>query len=175
MNEGWACFSDDGRFRYLLGRRISDSPCRLLFVMLNPSRANATRPDNTITRCLNFARDWDYGTMEVVNLFAYITPYRDRLATVSNPVGGSRNSEMMRNAIGLADKVVLAWGDDGAKPAYRDQAKRVMKMVCEATHPYHLGMTKKGEPRHPRVLRKDTTPTRWKKSEIIDYMQSHSR
>ncbi len=174
MNDGWACFSEDRKYRYLLGRRISASPRRLLFIMLNPSRADANKPDNTITRCRNFARDWGYGTMEVVNLFAYITPHRDRLAKISRPVGGNRTNEKIRNAIELADIIVVAWGGDGSKPAYRRRAGRVMKMVSDTTHPYHLGMTQKGEPRHPRVLRKDAKPTRWKKSEIDEYLQTHS-
>ena len=174
MSDSWACFSKNGKYRYSLGRRLSDSPSRLLFIMLNPSKANAYKPDNTITRCINFARDWGYGTMEVVNLFAYITPYRDCLAKVSKPVGGKRTNAEIRSAIESADIVVLAWGDDGAKPAYRRRARRMMKIVCDITQPYHLGLTKKGEPRHPRILRKTTTPTRWKKSEIREYLKSHS-
>ena len=75
MTDGWANFSDDGRYRYLLGRHISDTPRRLLFIMLNPSTADANKSDSTITRCINFARDWGYGTIEVVNLFAFRTPY----------------------------------------------------------------------------------------------------
>ncbi len=174
MTDGWACFSPKGKYRYLLGRRISDSPRRLLFIMLNPSKADANKPDQTITRCTNFARDWGYGTMEVVNLFAFKSTDPTGLWKVKRPIG-KRNNAFIRAAIGAADQIVLAWGGDVAKdPEFKKRAARVVRMVCKVTRPYHLRLTKTGEPRHPRVLPKIATPIRWKKSDMRDYIQTHS-
>lgn len=154
MNDGWACFSKNGKYRYLLGRRISDSPRRLLFIMLNPSTADANRSDNTITRCTNFARDWGYGTMEVVNLFAYRTPDVSELRQADEPVG-PHNDSWIRNALISADRVILAWGNHGS---YNGRSKQVTQMALDATQPYHLGLNKTGEPKHPLYLPSDTAP-----------------
>lgn len=63
-----------GDYRYLLTREWDSQGKIVTFIMLNPSRADALLNDPTITRCLNFARSWGYGRLEVVNLFAYRTP-----------------------------------------------------------------------------------------------------
>ena len=63
-----------GDYRYLLWREWDNSHKTVSFIMLNPSRADAQVNDPTITRCINFAKSWGYGRLEVVNLFAYRTP-----------------------------------------------------------------------------------------------------
>jgi len=76
---GWARFSDDRRMRYRLARsftpfspeveRLNGSP-RVVFLMLNPSTADAFKVDQTVARCVEFARRWGADVLEVVNLFA---------------------------------------------------------------------------------------------------------
>ena len=174
MSDGWACFSRNGKYRYLLGRKVSDAPGRLLFIMLNPSTATETKPDRTITRCINFARDWGYGTMEVVNLFAFKTAYPVVLQKAARPVG-THNNAYIRDAVNRADRVVLAWSGEVAKNSeFKRRAGRVLNMVCEVTLPYHLDFTKTGEPRHPRVLRRDVIPRMWTRPQIAEYIRSHS-
>ncbi|MDR9403044.1 MAG: DUF1643 domain-containing protein [Halothece sp. Uz-M2-17] len=51
-------------------REWEPNASRITFIMLNPSRANATVDDPTIRRCLGFAQDWGHGSLAVVNLFA---------------------------------------------------------------------------------------------------------
>jgi len=65
--------SDCQRYRYALWRRWADGPA-VLFVMLNPSTADARSDDPTIRRCIGFARSWDYAAVLVANLFALRTP-----------------------------------------------------------------------------------------------------
>lgn len=174
MNDGWAHFSDDRKYRYLLGRRISDSPRRLLFVMLNPSTADAHKSDNTITRCENFARDWGFGTMEVVNLFAFKSTDPAGLRDEKKPAG-SRNNAYIRDAVSTADRVVLAWSGEVAKsPGFKKRAARVMKMVLKVTRPYHLGLTQNGEPKHPSRLPNGAVPIRWTTSQIAEYIRTHN-
>ena len=59
-----------GNYRYLLWREWDSQSKTVSFIMLNPSRADAEINDPTITRCINFARSWGYGRLEIVNLFA---------------------------------------------------------------------------------------------------------
>ena len=57
----------------------------------DPSRADAKVNDPTITRCINFAKSWGYGKLEVVNLFAYRTPHPSLLKQAAEPIGRDNN------------------------------------------------------------------------------------
>ena len=154
MTEGWAEFSDDRTYRYLLGRRVSNSKRRLLFVMLNPGTADETHNDPTIRRCIGFAERWNFGTLEVANLFAFRTSYVAELRRAEDPIGPS-NDAWISQALTIADRVVLAWGNHGA---YMRRSRQVRRMALDATRPYHLGLNKTGEPKHPLYLPASTMP-----------------
>ena len=82
-----AIFDVNGRYRYSLWRAWSPYHPRIAFVLLNPSTANEQRNDPTIRRCMGFARAWNFGSMEVVNLFAIMaTDYRDHIQS-DEPIG----------------------------------------------------------------------------------------
>ncbi len=48
---------------------------RFFFIGLNPSIADETIDDPTITRCINYAKAWGYGTLLMTNLFAFRSTY----------------------------------------------------------------------------------------------------
>ena len=154
MSDGWAHFSDDEKYRYLLGRRINDSSCRLLFIMLNPATADESENDPTIRRCIGFAERWGFGIMEVANLFAFRTSYVTELRRADEPIG-SDNDEWISKALTKADRVVLAWGNHGA---YKERSHEVRRMALSVAQPYHLGLNKTGEPKHPLYLPASTIP-----------------
>ena len=155
MTDGWAHFSADRKYRYLLGRRISDSPRRLLFIMLNPGTADESHNDPTIRRCIGFAQRWDFGVMEVANLFAFRTPYVAELRSAKEPIGPD-NDEWISQALVAADRVILAWGNHGA---YMQRSSKITRMVSDVAQPYRLGLNKTGEPTHPLYLPASTLPT----------------
>src|SRR6266404_7428098 len=71
-----ALFSKCGRYRYLLWRTLRQrdvSAGSIVWLMLNPSTADASSDDPTIRRCLGFTRAWGYRRLLVVNLFAWRT------------------------------------------------------------------------------------------------------
>lgn len=51
-------FNKDRTHRYALQRKWGKGERHILFIGLNPSRADETFNDPTITRCINFAKDW---------------------------------------------------------------------------------------------------------------------
>lgn len=60
-----------GTYRYTLTRQFRpNAPAPMVFVMLNPSTADASQDDPTIRRCLGFADREGYGAILVVNLYA---------------------------------------------------------------------------------------------------------
>ena len=161
MSGGAALFSPDRAYRYLLRRRIGGSRGRLLFVMLNPSKADETRDDATIRRCIGFAKRWGYGDMEVANLFGLMATDARELLRHADPVGAG-NDAAIRAALARADRVALAWGNHAAHPKHRARAAVVLRMARDVCKPYRIGgLTKSGQPRHPLRLPYDATLERY--------------
>ena len=133
-------------YRYSLWREWDTDAAKITFIMLNPSRADAAIDDPTIRRCLNFASSWGYGSLEVVNLFAYRTSNPKKLHLVENPVGKD-NDRYIQQAVSEAKTIVLAWGNGGS---LRNQNQTVLQKLANCSHLYCLGITKKLQPRHPR-------------------------
>lgn len=147
-----AVLSPDNLYRYFLWRAIGDdaAPRRtMLFVMLNPSTADANTNDQTIGRCLDFARREHCTRLEVVNLFAWRATDPRELARQRDPVG-PENLDHVASAMATADVVVAAWG--AWRPVLR-KADRIRKYV-ESTQPLCLGRTREGEPCHPSRIAK---------------------
>jgi len=42
-----------------------------MFIGLNPSTADETSDDPTLTRCINYAKYWGFGGVCMANLFAF--------------------------------------------------------------------------------------------------------
>jgi hypothetical protein len=147
-----ADFSECGRYRYKLWRTWDDIRPVVMFIMLNPSTADATANDPTIRRCIGFAHDWGYGGVRVGNLFAWRTPYPQALRSALDPIGRHNDGALCELAEGAA-LVVAAWGVHGMWLA---RARTVRQRF---TRPLHaLGVTKSGEPAHPLRLRRTCTP-----------------
>lgn len=144
-------------YRYRLWRELSeglvDQEGRVLFVMLNPSTADASFDDNTIRRCMGFARREGFAVLDVVNLFAFRARNPRRLDEQADPVGPF-NDRAIESAALAAQAVVFAWG---ALPDRRQaRAAQVWNIVEDANHrPYCLGTTRDGHPRHPLYVRRD--------------------
>lgn len=149
-----AVFDTTGLYRYLLTRVWDPAEPLAVFVMLNPSTADATRDDPTIRRCIGLARSWGYGRLDVVNLFAYRTHDPRVLAAAPAPEG-PENAEYVTAATHRADLVIAGWGNAGARlGAGRAMAARLAGSFC-------LGLTRLGQPRHPLYVPRDAQPEPW--------------
>jgi hypothetical protein len=147
-----AIFDVSDRYRYSLWRAWSAYHPRIAFVLLNPSTADEHKNDPTIRRCIGFARSWNFGSMEVVNLFAFrATNYRE-LYNASEPIGAENNRFLMQ-AVKHASTIVLGWGTRGMLLS-RD--RQVISLLAGRKDVYCLGFTKNGLPRHPLYVRGDT-------------------
>lgn len=150
------------RYRFRLARVWDWKRPRMIFVMLNPSTADAATDDPTIRRCRGFAKRENCGGFEVVNLFAWRATDPADLLRADDPVGDG-NDRYIADAMAPSDPptdppngpVVAAWG---AHPAARLRAPAVATQLCWLV-PFHLhclGTSKDGSPRHPLMLRADT-------------------
>lgn len=155
-----AIISECGTYRYLLTRPSEvEHPDRstALFIMLNPSTADASLDDPTIRRCRGFARTWGCAGITVANLYALRATDPAALLCHPDPVGPECDQHLFSLAKEYGD-VVCAWGAN-AKP---DRAARVVEMLREAgARLWCLGMTKHGHPRHPLYVRGDQPLIPW--------------
>lgn len=143
-----------GEYRYLLWRTWDVARPRLLWVMLNPSVADETKDDPTIRRCVGFSRQWGYGGLDVVNLFALRTSDPKILPFAADPVG-PENDRYIAEAARHATEIAVAWGEHGGYMR-RDPAVRAL-LGRHAAHPLQcLGFTKNNSPRHPLYVPRDT-------------------
>lgn len=144
------------RYRYLLDRELGFRAPILLWVMLNPSTANASINDPTIRKCRGFTAGLDYDRFRVVNLFAWrATKPRELVAhEVTDPVG-PENDAYLGNAIATAGRVIVAWGGHvtprSLKVAKSDRVARFLEIAGSARLEC-LGTNQDGSPRHPLML-----------------------
>ncbi len=159
---GFANFSADRRYRWALRRAWfngdADAP-DMVWLMLNPSTADATTNDHTIGRCVWYARREGCTSITVVNLFALVSTNPRQLCIDEAPVGWA-NDQAIMDAITARDIpsappriVVLAWGGWGAHPQLRTRTDEVWALLdshsvsCRA-----FGLTKDRQPLHPARL-----------------------
>ena len=154
-----AIISDCGQYRYLLTREPHDlytTRGPALFIMLNPSTADAALDDPTIRRCRNFAKAWDCAGIVVANLYALRATDPADLWKHENPVG-TDNDMYLASLIREHETVVCAWGAN-AKP---ERVVEVRKMFHRLSRPMCLGVTVAGAPRHPLYIRADQPLISW--------------
>jgi hypothetical protein len=143
-----AIISECGKFRYRLGRRWAEGKT-LLFVMLNPSTADASVDDATIRRCVKFAQAHEFGGLEVVNLFAYRATDPKDLRRAGYPVGPENDAHIVDAAQSSA-AVCLAWGSNVAG---LERPQIVLPMLRDiGVQLQCLRITRSGYPQHPLML-----------------------
>ena len=118
-----ASVSSDRCFRWWLTRRWQHGGRVLIFLGLNPSRADTERDDPTLRRLLGFAGDWGYDALAVVNLFARMSPSPSVLRRCQTPlvgtptlrccIGATRGRTRRPGPSGVAGAMV---GDSSAGP-----------------------------------------------------------
>lgn len=154
-----AKISDCGKYRYSLYRGWDDLKPLCTFIMLNPSTADAENDDPTIRRCINYAKDWGYGGLLVLNLFAYRATDPQELKEVDDPIGPGNDKHIKDEVwatIHFGGIVVCAWGTHGAlnqRGAFIEQMFKGM-----GVRPFCLKETKSGFPSHPLYLAKSLQP-----------------
>lgn len=160
-------------YRYTLSREWGPKPSlfesagphadqSVLFIMLNPSTADAMKDDPTVAKCMRLAKAWGYGGIEVRNLFALRSKdpndLRVCLAQGGDPIGGTENDHSLIEALASSriGLVVAAWGITGTLLQRDAQA---VKILIESKRPvYAFALSNSGQPVHPLYQSEDVTP-----------------
>ncbi len=142
--------------RYFLRRLLNPvNTTACLFIMLNPSRADAYRNDNTVSRCMKFATLWGFHQLWVANLFAFRSPYPGDLYESNDPIGDD-NDFYISMAVRQADEIVVAFGNHGG---FLDRGQRVLDLIrYEGKSAKTFGLTRSGHPIHPLARGKNWIP-----------------
>ena len=161
--ESEAVYSSCERYRYSLTRVWNPKAARLLFVMLNPSKATELANDATVERCERRAHRLGYGAMGVCNIFAWRETDPKALNDIAHPVGTSNDAEIAK-AAAWADHILCAWGAHGD---HRGQGQRIAYVLAACGTPlFALGLTKAGHPRHPLYVSYDTPLAPWNAADL---------
>ena len=145
-----------GQYRYYLTRIWDEDKGKVLFIMLNPSTANAEEDDATTIRCINFAKKWGYGGLMIGNIY----PYRTKSPKILKTWIKMRNQranfyyiniDYVKRMAKEADLIICAWGGNH---------KGIPKWVDEIPNKHFLELCKdKITPKHPLGnLGKDLKP-----------------
>lgn len=155
-----AVISSCEQYRYWLHRSWLHGIGWTVFVMLNPSTADAAIDDPTIRRCIGFAKRLGSMGVIVVNLYGARSTDPDALWKLNDPVGPENHAYIVLAAELAAQQhrdreghqfvpghVICAWG---AHPIALNQQQTALGWIAAAgATPMCLGKTKMGHPRHP--------------------------
>lgn len=150
-----------GKYRYTLTRIWDKSRGKVVFILLNPSTADAIEDDPTLKKCIGFAKRWGYGSLEVVNLFAYRATEPEDLKQADDPIG-IENDLYIKKAVNNTDLIILGWGNNcemwGRYHHFSQRHKQVLNLIIDFKS-YYLVITKEGHPKHPLYVGYDIRPT----------------
>lgn len=164
---GLATISDDGKYRYVLRRKWDGHPWfghnkpYLVWIMLNPSTADAFLNDPTITRCIDFTKQFGYTRLVVINLYARRATKPENLWPLSEAQRiGPHNHIHIRKALRTATQqfapVICAWGTKAPEARIKE-----LLSYPEANKFHCLSITKGGQPGHPLYLPKANKLQPW--------------
>ena len=162
-----AIISSCNKYRYELHREWDKDKGKVLFIMLNPSTADADTNDLTTIRCINFAKKWGYGGIMIGNIY----PFRakrpkdlkkwksdDRYWQLKSEVRDNKNH--VGDMAQQADMIVCAWGCN--HPG-------IPEWVDELSDLFYLDLCKDNiTPKHPLGnLSRDAIPTNYNLNTIV--------
>jgi hypothetical protein len=160
-----AAFNRARTHRHMLWRRWAGGP-RACFICLNPSKADETTNDHTVTKMIGFATDLRCGAIDVVNVFDIITTYPSDLYAWFNEkeVSSVYNDGYILAAAKRAKRVICAWGNHGD---FHLRARNVVKLLEKNNiETWCLRKNANGSPAHPLRLPYGLRPVRYYPGDI---------
>jgi hypothetical protein len=158
----YGVLSDDGLYRYALIRKWDLEKPALMFVMMNPSTADASKDDPTIRRCVGLAKELGYGSILVGNLFAWRSTDPKAVPHSMAEAVGPENDAWLELLALQAKDVVAAWGALVGTRGIRHTRIEQVESLIRPRHPVHaFELTNGGHPRHPLYMKRGTGLRPW--------------
>src|SRR5690606_3926387 len=141
-----------------LDRAWDTTKHKVCWIMLNPSTADAEDDDPTLRRVIAYSQRWGFGSLVVVNLYAYRATEPNDLPKGEEAIGPGADVHIARS-LSESNRVICGWGRSVPKAIRRERETAVMRMIDESGNvPEALGFTRCGAPKHPLYLRADIEP-----------------
>lgn len=156
-----AVISECGHYRYRLTRDLERDGPNMLWVMLNPSTADGDVDDPTIRRLMKFTQSWGYGSLTVVNLYAFRATKPADLFSAIDPIGTENDCYLrkMLEQVGYGD-VMVGWGNH----AKLDRVQEFVDLASEYPNVRLLALdiNVSGSPKHPLYVKGDVLRKIWR-------------
>jgi hypothetical protein len=151
-------YSADDNYRWRFDRRWDDGPS-LTWVGLNPGTGDRDgTPRPTLRRMVKISTQEGYCGLSVVNLFGWRASQPRALRNVDDPVGPDNDVVIASTtSVGTTDRTVVCWGGGGR---WRGRGSHAVRYLI-TTPMFCLGVTARGEPRHPLYVRAEVTLMPW--------------
>ena len=153
--------STNKEYRWSLSFKIDNSKKEIIFIGLNPSLSDSTYIDNTTMKIIKICRNYNYGNLKIINLFALISKTPDKLLTHKNPVGYLNNKFINKSLKYWSENINchlwLGWGNNGI---FLNRNYKISKKIMNSYSikkdnfvnplgPLFIKKTKKQNPIHP--------------------------
>ena len=153
--------SPNKKYRWSLSFEISKSKKEIIFIGLNPSLSDSVYIDNTTRKIIKICKNYNYGNLKILNLFALISSTPDKLLNHKNPIGYLNNKFINKSLKYWSENknchLWLGWGNKGFL-FNRDKiiSKKIMNSYSikkenfvDPLGPLLIKKTKKQNPIHP--------------------------
>jgi hypothetical protein len=78
--------STNKEYRWSLSFKIDNSKKEIIFIGLNPSLSDSIYIDNTTRKIIKICKNYNYGNLKIINLFALISKTPDKLLSNFNKI-----------------------------------------------------------------------------------------
>jgi len=157
-----AIFTEDGKHRFALWRIWSVRKPLLMFIGLNPSKANQITDDPTITRLIKRAAITGFGGLLGANLFTLVSTDPGALLVEPDVIIPDYSDYYIEEMIKLSSIQLCAWG---SFTAVKMRAPSVYKKL---KNPHCLGINADGEPMHPLYVSYEKPLVKYERMALIN-------
>ena len=124
--------SKNKKYRWSLSYKISNSKKEIIFIGLNPSLSDSVYIDNTTKKIIKICRNYNYGKLKLLNLFALISSNPKKLFTHTKPIGYLNNQFIYKNLkVWSENKNLHLWMGWGNIGTFLGRNKKVSKIIMK--------------------------------------------
>ena len=153
--------SKSKKYRWSLSFEISKSKKEIIFIGLNPSLSDSEFVDNTTKKLIKISKNYNYGKLKIINLFALVSKSPNKLLIHKKPVGYLNNKVINKNLKYWSENknchLWLGWGNNGI---FLNRNKTIFKKIVNSYSikknnfvnplgPLFIKKTIKDNPMHP--------------------------